>query len=66
MDSRTIHGALLLCLLYNRLTGLFSLLDNNDICVKRDQDMVKSVLSFGSPEAAFSPHKFDYSQPFVS
>ncbi|XP_066346986.1 nuclear transcription factor Y subunit A-4-like [Miscanthus floridulus] len=36
--------------------------DNNDICGKRDQGMAKSVLSFGSPEAAFSPHKFDYSQ----
>lgn len=31
--------------------------DNNDICGKRDQGMVKSVLSFSSPEAAFSPHK---------
>jgi len=39
--------------------------DNNDICGKRDQGMVKSLLSFGSPEAAFSPHKFDYSQSFA-
>lgn len=31
--------------------------DNNDICGKRDQGMVKSVLSFSSPEAAFPPHK---------
>lgn len=39
--------------------------DNKDICGKRDQGMVKSVLSFGSPEVAFSPHKFDYSQSFA-
>lgn len=38
---------------------------NNDGCRKRDQDMVKSVLSFGSPEATFPPQKFDYSQPFA-
>nr|TKV95587.1 hypothetical protein SEVIR_9G372900v2 [Setaria viridis] len=39
--------------------------ENNDSCGKRDQGMVKSVLSFGNPEADFSPPKFDYSQPFA-
>ncbi|OEL34838.1 hypothetical protein BAE44_0004146 [Dichanthelium oligosanthes] len=39
--------------------------DNNDSCGKRDQGMMKSVLSFGNPEAAFPPPKFDYSQPFA-
>ncbi|KAJ1296728.1 hypothetical protein BS78_01G324700 [Paspalum vaginatum] len=38
---------------------------NNDSCRKQDVGTVKSVLSFGSPEAAFLPQKFDYSQPFA-
>ncbi|KAF8728962.1 hypothetical protein HU200_018264 [Digitaria exilis] len=46
-------------------SGLFSPSDNKDSCGKRDQSMVKSVLSFGNPEAAFSPPKFDYSQTFA-
>ncbi|XP_062215364.1 nuclear transcription factor Y subunit A-7-like isoform X1 [Phragmites australis] len=39
--------------------------DNNDSYVKRDQGMVKSVLPLGNPEAALSPPKFDYNQPFA-
>ncbi|CAL4923124.1 unnamed protein product [Urochloa decumbens] len=39
--------------------------DNNDSCGKRDQGMMKSVLSFGDPEAAVPTPKFDYSQPFA-
>jgi nuclear transcription factor Y alpha len=39
--------------------------DNNDSHRKRDQGMVKTVLSFGNPEAAFPTQKFDYSQPFA-
>ncbi|TVU46601.1 hypothetical protein EJB05_06144 [Eragrostis curvula] len=39
--------------------------DNNDSCGKQDQGTIKSVLSLGNPEAAFSPQKFDYSQPFA-
>jgi len=39
--------------------------DNNDSCGKRDQGMVKTILSFGNPEVAFSTQKFDHSQPFA-
>jgi hypothetical protein len=55
----------LYCITYC-ITGLFSPSENNDSCGKRDQGMVKSVLSFGNPEADFPPPKFAYSQPFVS
>ncbi|KAJ1293010.1 hypothetical protein BS78_01G035100 [Paspalum vaginatum] len=57
-------SAELYCIAYCT-TGLFSLPGNNDSCRKQDQGMVKSVLSFGSPEGAFPPQKFDYSQPFA-
>lgn len=40
--------------------------NNNESRGKRNQGMIKSVLSLGNPEAAFSPPKFDYGQPFVS
>ncbi|XP_062215366.1 nuclear transcription factor Y subunit A-7-like isoform X2 [Phragmites australis] len=46
-------------------SAFFSLSDNNDSYVKRDQGMVKSVLPLGNPEAALSPPKFDYNQPFA-
>ncbi|CAN6289154.1 unnamed protein product [Urochloa humidicola] len=46
-------------------SGLLSLSDNNDSCGKRDQGIVKSVLSFGDPEAVVPTPKFDYSQPFA-
>ncbi|CAN6312382.1 unnamed protein product [Urochloa humidicola] len=39
--------------------------DNNDSCGKREQGMVKSILSFGDPEAAVPTPKFDYSQHFA-
>ncbi|CAN6306290.1 unnamed protein product [Urochloa humidicola] len=39
--------------------------DNNDSCGKREQGMVKSVLSFGDSEAAVPTPKFGYSQSFA-
>ncbi|KAK3151879.1 hypothetical protein QOZ80_3AG0251930 [Eleusine coracana subsp. coracana] len=39
--------------------------DNNDNCGMQDQSMMKSVLSLGNPETAFSSLKFDYSQSFA-
>ncbi|KAL5208978.1 hypothetical protein ABZP36_004601 [Zizania latifolia] len=38
---------------------------NNDSCGKWDQGMIKSGLSLGSVEDAFSPPKIDYNQPFA-
>lgn len=70
--NKWLAGRYELCLEFWCITYCITVLsspsgnNNNESRGKRNQGMIKSVLSLGNPEAAFSPPKFDYGQPFVS